>query len=345
MYAILIPAYQPDATLDGLVTQLLSLTKGNEDFSCVIVVNDGSTTDVACESFNQLSKLERVTLLTHGANCGKGAALKTGLSHVANTLPDVATVITADADGQHTPEDILRVAVEAGKTGAPIIGARRFSDDVPLRSRFGNLLTRGIFRLFSGIGVSDTQSGLRAYMRPDFNQLIAIPDNGYEFEFQALFLMARKWKSRLKEISIETIYEPGNPTSHFNPIADSLKIYAVLLRHMSVSAITTLADFVLFSFLSFFPIATLPALIISRAIVTPLYFLGMRAYVFKSHDNVMLQAAATLALIMLNVTFLWAFIDALHAWTSIPRSLAMGLGILTFYALNFFTQKYLIFRN
>ncbi len=345
MYAILIPAYQPDATLTALVMHLLSLTHDDRNFSRIVVVDDGSTTDSAHEAFDHLRKMENVTMLAHAANQGKGAALKTGLGHIASALPHDAIVITADADGQHTPEDILRVATETTKNSAPVIGARRFGEGVPIRSRFGNLLTRAIFRLFSGVGVSDTQSGLRAYIRSDFDALIAIPDTGYEFEFQALFLMARKWKSRLREIPIQTIYEPGNPTSHFNPIADSLKIYAVLLRHMSVSALTTFADFVIFSLLSVFPIATLPALVISRVMVTPFYFFAMRAYVFKSHENALLQAAATLALIALNVIFLWAFIDALHAWAAMPRSLAMALGILTFYALNFFTQKYLIFRR
>ena len=345
MYAILIPAYQPDGTLAALVRQILSLTCDNSKFSRLFIVDDGSTSDAARSAIDDLRGLEDVTILSHSVNRGKGAALKTGLSHIANNIPTIDVVVTADADGQHAAEDILRVAAEAARSGAPVIGSRQFGEEVPLRSRFGNLLTRGIFKLFSGVGVRDTQSGLRAYMRSDFEQLVAISDTGYEFEFQALFLIARKWRNRLTEIPIQTIYEPGNPTSHFNPIADSLKIYAVLLRHISVSALTTLADFVIFSGLSLFPIATLPALIISRAIVTPFYFLGMRAYVFKSHENAMLQAAATLALIALNVTFLWGFIDALHAWTSMPRSLAMGFGTLTFYALNFFVQKYLIFRK
>lgn len=344
MYAILIPAYQPDATLTALAVQLQSLTQDDRSFSQIVIVDDGSTTETAHKVFDHLRTMESVTVLAHAANMGKGAALKTGLSWIASALYHVDLVITADADGQHAPEDILRVAAEAINNRAPVIGARRFGLGVPLRSRFGNLVTRAIFRLFSGVGVSDTQSGLRAYVRCDFDALIAISDTGYEFEFQALFLIARKWKGRLREIIIQTIYEPGNPTSHFNPIADSLKIYAVLLRHMSVSAMTTFADFVIFSLLSVFPVATLPALVISRLIVTPYYFLAMRAYVFKSDENATLQAVATLALIVLNVIFLWAFIDALHALAEMPRSIAMALGIMTFYALNFFIQKYLIFR-
>ncbi len=77
-------------------------------------------------------------------------------------MPDVAGVVTADADGQHAPEDIERVAdVLAAQPEALVLGARSFGDDVPLRSRFGNILTRGIMHALLGRKLTDTQTGLR----------------------------------------------------------------------------------------------------------------------------------------------------------------------------------------
>ncbi|MEM9495246.1 MAG: bifunctional glycosyltransferase family 2/GtrA family protein [Pseudomonadota bacterium] len=343
MYAILIPAFEPNSALSSLVDALLGKYQPVE---CpLLIVDDGSVNAEAVEVFQRLRSTEGVLVLRHDTNQGKGAALKTGISHIMKTAPSVAFVVTADADGQHTPTDILRVADHALEIGAPVIGVRRFGGDIPLRSKIGNNATRFLFGAFSGVWVSDTQTGLRAYHRDDFDAVLAVEENRYEFEFQALFLVAKKWRERLAEIPIETIYEPGNPTSHFNPIADSFRIYAIFLRHMSVTALTALSDFVIFSLLMVFSVTTLKALILSRAIVTPFYFWGLRNFVFKSRRNAVVQFASTMCLIVINVAFLWLVIDGLHEMLDIPRSLAMAIGIFLFYLINFLVQKNFIFRR
>jgi len=252
-------------------------------------------------------------------------------------------VVTADADGQHTPEDIIRVASEAERSGVPVLGVRDFGEDVPFRSMIGNQVSKFLFRLFSGTSVADTQTGLRAYHSSDFGGLLEISHNRYEFEFQALFMLVNKWRSQLKQTPIETIYEPGNPSSHFNPLVDSAKIYMVLLRHMSVSATTAIIDVLIFSLLTIFSVGTLNALLISRVIVTPYYFFGMRNFVFRRKGNVALQAIGTLGLIAFNVSFLWVTIDWIHEVSNLPRALAMVIATVLFYGVNFVIQNNLVF--
>src|SRR5579872_765680 len=118
---VLIPAYQPSAELAPLVRQLVSL--GVER---IVLVNDGSS--VECESiFDEARKLSQVKVLRHAVNLGKGSALKTGINFILCEYPEAETVVTADADGQHAPADILRVMEEAGKSpGKLVMGARRF---------------------------------------------------------------------------------------------------------------------------------------------------------------------------------------------------------------------------
>ena len=71
-------------------------------------------------------------------------------------------MVTADADGQHAPEDILNVArAAAAHPGALVMGARQFSEQVPLRSRLGNNATKIVMRIVAGQRLSDTQTGLR----------------------------------------------------------------------------------------------------------------------------------------------------------------------------------------
>jgi glycosyltransferase involved in cell wall biosynthesis len=134
---VLIPAYVPEASLPRTVADLLE-----SPFRAVVVVNDGSP--AGCETlFDALRAMPRVHVLAHAENLGKGASLKTGLDYIASAFPGSAGVVTADADGQHSPADIVRVAEQlAGNPQALVLGARRFDGATPLRNRLGNQLSR-----------------------------------------------------------------------------------------------------------------------------------------------------------------------------------------------------------
>ena len=134
---VLIPAYNPDEKLLSLLPKL------KERFSRIVLVDDGSVK--GREIFSQAEKyVEKI--LVHERNRGKGAALKTGFAY----LGDSTDVITADSDGQHTPEDIAKVAegLRSHRDGL-VLGVRSFSGKVPLRSRFGNWWTRWFFTLLN----------------------------------------------------------------------------------------------------------------------------------------------------------------------------------------------------
>lgn len=239
--AAVIPAYRPSAALAELASRLSQALTGP-----VVIVDDGSGPAFA-PIFDQCSALPGVTVLTHAINLGKGAALKTGFNHVLCTWPDCAGVVTADADGQHAVEDIVRVAAQLEKNpGALILGVRKFQRDVPLRSRVGNILSRYIVRVLIGHDLADTQTGLRAIPNALLPQLLRIRSDGYEFELD--MLIACKHKGYLVvQTPIETIYIDGNKCSHFNPLRDSLKIYFVLFRFGALSLLTALLDNALFA--------------------------------------------------------------------------------------------------
>ncbi|MCU0285696.1 MAG: glycosyltransferase family 2 protein [Acidobacteria bacterium] len=220
---ILIPAYNPDETLLKVVTGLMS-----EHFEHIIIVNDGSPQE-CLPIFEQLAKIPQCSLLTHTQNRGKGRALKTGLNYFYEHFPGCAGIVTADADGQHLPADILKIAKELkNQTGQLILGVRRMDHKVPFKSLFGNVLTRFVFRFVTGANVSDTQSGLRGLPVEMIKPLLDIPGERYEYEINMLIWAARK-TGKIIEIPIHTIYIEGNKRSHFNPFSDSLKIYAQLL--------------------------------------------------------------------------------------------------------------------
>ena len=219
---VLIPAYEPDQRLVDVVAELRRRTP---DWR-IVVVDDGSGRTYT-HLFTDVAALG-ATVLTHSANQGKGAALKTGFTWVREHAPGEA-VVCADSDGQHLIADVVRVAA-AVVPGAMVLGGRRFTGSVPLRSRFGNTITRHVFRVLSGIALYDTQTGLRAYPHELLGWLLSVPGDRFEYEFQAL-LRARPAGVRIVEIEIETVYDVREKSSHFRPLRDSWRIYAPLVTH------------------------------------------------------------------------------------------------------------------
>jgi glycosyltransferase involved in cell wall biosynthesis len=222
--AVLIPAWQPESVLMRLVEE--SAAAG---FGAVVVIDDGSGSQWR-EVFAALERLQKVHLVRHAENHGKGRALKTGFVYVQTALPEYAGVVTADADGQHRVEDIVRVglALEKADSGA-VLGTRAFSGDVPFRNRFGNLLTREVFAMLTGVRLADTQSGLRGFSREVLPELARIEGERYEYETTVLATLCRN-RRRPVQVPIETIYLEDNRSSHFDPLRDSVRIYAALLR-------------------------------------------------------------------------------------------------------------------
>lgn len=226
---VLIPAYNPDEKLLSLLPKL------KERFSRIVLVDDGSVK--GREIFPQAEKyVEKI--LVHERNRGKGAALKTGFAY----LGDSTDVITADSDGQHTPEDIAKVAEGLrSHCDGLVLGVRSFSGKVPLRSRFGNWWTRWFFFLMTGLMIRDTQTGLRGIPAALLPRVAAIPGDRYEYEM-AMLADAKNHPSRPLQISIETVYIDSNATSHFNPLLDTIRIYRSLFQFCISSVLSFLID-------------------------------------------------------------------------------------------------------
>ena len=220
---ILLPVYEPG---HGLVTTVQSLRDAAPG-THLVVVDDGS----GPASGPVLREAEELgcTVLRHDTNLGKGAALKTGFRHVAATHPGHA-VVCADPDGQHRVADILRVAEHVEVSGRMVLGVRRFEGRVPLRSRFGNTVTRLLFRAATGCPVRDTQTGLRGYPANLLGWLCEVPGERFEYEMNVLLHAAREGRP-IAETVIATTYIGDNGTSHFGSIADSARVYRPLLRY------------------------------------------------------------------------------------------------------------------
>lgn len=337
MNAILIPAYKPDDKLVALTDQLLT----HDDLK-LVVVDDGSG-EAFRPVFEALDK--RVTLISYPDNKGKGGALKTGIRYIMDHMPECERLVTADADGQHRYADIRRVLDKSEEMpGALVLGSRAFDGDVPLRSRFGNAMTRQVFAIASGVKVRDTQTGLRGFDRDGMRLFVDVPGDRYEYEINMLLTAARA-EMPIYEVTIETVYLNDNESSHFNPLKDSMRIYACILKFACSSLICFGIDYVLFQLLRTFIPLTWVSNLLARIVSASVNFTLNKKLVFKGNEKTLpavLKYAALAVFIYLIDTAILALLYEKLGWSRYVVKIISGvLG----YLISFSVQGRIVYRK
>ena len=310
---MLIPAYEPDARLLALVDAL----RATAPQAHLLVVDDGS--GPAFTPVFDAARQRGCVVLTHPVNRGKGAALKTGFRFVTEHAP-TEDVVCADSDGQHSPDDVRRVAARLADGADLVLGVRGFTGTVPLRSRFGNSATRLLFRLATGSDVRDTQTGLRGYAAGLLPWLLQVPGERFEYELNTLLQGVRRGLP-IDQVDIATIYLEGNAGSHFRPVLDSARIYAPLLTFLLSSLAAFTLDTVSLLVLHALVGGLLVPLVGARLLSSSVNFAVNRRLVFAAPGARPLRSAAAryaaLAVVLLAANY------ALLATLT-----ALGLGLL-----------------
>lgn len=334
---VVIPAYEPD---EKLITLTAELSAKNLP---VVVVDDGSGKKYL-EIFNQLVGAK---VLRHSENMGKGAALKTAFKYIKETFNENNfSVVTADSDGQHNPNDIARIAARASlDEDSLVIGVRNFDGEkIPLRSKLGNKITLKVFQITSGSNIGDTQTGLRGFSAIHLDNMLEISGSRYEYEMNMLMVWAKENRP-FYELEIETIYENNNEGSHFNTLHDSIRIYKEILKFALSSILSFFLDYALYSLQIFIGVPLVAANIAARLISAVFNFFVNKKIVFGS-DKPMLKELGAYALLA-------GF--SLLVNTLILMGLSYGIGIgpfigkicteITMFFFNWIVQKKLIFRQ
>lgn len=284
---VVIPAYKPD---DKMLVTLNELVEAG--FDDILVVNDGSG-EAFEEIFAKVKKIPQCTLLVHPENKGKGAALKTAFQYFLDNREDKKCIVSADADGQHLTKDIIATAMVSKEKESVVLGVRDFSDPkVPPRSKMGNQITCGVFRLFFGMKIQDTQTGLRAFPRKYLEEILKAKGERYEYETNMLFMVNRK-NIPMDEVKIETVYIEENKSSHFRVVRDSIRIYALILKYLLSSVGSAVLDelaFFLFKYCTFLCVIPIPltftAAILARVVSSLFNFFVNAKVVFNEKAGV-----------------------------------------------------------
>jgi putative flippase GtrA len=167
-----------------------------------------------------------------------------------------------------------------------VIGGRRFDKDVPARSMFGNTVTRWVMRLFFGIRLWDTQTGLRGIPRRLLPALIEIPFSRYDLEIEML-LVAHRQGVPMVEIPIETIYIESNRGSHYKPVRDSGRVYFVLFRHFLARLVTAVVDFLVFSLVYGLTQHIPLSMLLARLVSIPTHYALLRKWKITPQEKVL----------------------------------------------------------
>ena len=291
--SVVLPSLDPDEKLIRVVDGLLE-----HGFTDIILVNDGSKAENLHYFTDLAAQHPEITLLHHEVNKGKGAALKNAFHWFLENRPGGYGVVTVDGDDQHHPEDTRRCCEHMMQSGNIVLGCRDFNqEDVPARSSFGNKTTSLIFKIFVGMTISDTQTGLRAIPREQLKVISQIAGERFEYETNMLLAMKRNGMA-YDEVKIRTVYIEENKSSHFRAVADSWRIYKLILAHFFKYTLSSIAsavvDVAMYSWLCALLIhprtpnqslMLMVAAVGARAVSSVLNFFMNRKLVFQSEEK------------------------------------------------------------
>lgn len=359
-----IPSLNPDAKLVQTAEGIL-----RAGISDLLIVDDGSRPE--CQTFfSQAEALPGCIVLHHEQNRGKGRALKTAFAYYLEHYDTnyFQGVVTADADGQHLPEDIAKTAraicpfeglsADADSRHENILaqGARDFdAEDVPPKSRFGNKLTMIIFYALYQKKLHDIMTGLRGI--PNDFLKTCLETKGERFEYEVRFLIAAAQENRtIIEVPIQTVYFDGNRETHFDPIRDSIRVYKILLdgffKFAAASLLCVIVDQGLFALLTklvlrslsgavSIPLATAAA----RMVSSFLNYTVNRSVVFEAGKTSRRTLIRYYILCVLQMAMSAACVTVFHLITHVDPSILKILTDTLLFLVSYQIQRRWVFKK
>jgi len=215
----LLPAYNEEVSIGSVVL------RARKYADRVIVVDDGSSDRTA-----EVAALAGAEVLRHERNQGKGAALRTGFEY----LDEDSIIVTIDTDGQHDPADIPRLVEPILRGEADMVNGSRYLNgnkkDTPLYRRLGQVVLDTATNLESGLAVTDSQSGFRAFSGAA-KGVFRFRQSGLAIESEMLADAAAAGL-RIKEVEIGVRYDVDGSSEH--PVAHGVRVLLKVLHDMEL---------------------------------------------------------------------------------------------------------------
>ncbi|MGY0287359.1 MAG: glycosyltransferase family 2 protein [Candidatus Methanodesulfokora washburnensis] len=216
-----IPAFNEEKTIARVIIEALKYVDR------VIVCDDGST-----DLTGEIAKRLGAEVVRHEKNVGYGGALSSLFKKAREINPDVMVVL--DADLQHDPNDIPKIIAPVLSGKADIAIGSRFLGKkarIPKYREMGIKIITKLTRLASYKGISDAQSGFRAYSRKAIYSII--PSEQGMGASTEILLKAKEGGLKVTEVPIKISYDVEKPSTQ-NPIYHGLDVILSIVKQMSI---------------------------------------------------------------------------------------------------------------
>jgi glycosyltransferase involved in cell wall biosynthesis len=211
--SIVIPVFNEARNLGELLRKLLALQLAQTE---IIVVDDGSTDGGA-----EIALSAGANVIRHPYNIGNGAAVKSGIRAAQGRL-----IVLMDGDGQHKPDDIPKLLVEAANYHM-VVGARAKGSKLRLHRYAANAVYNLIASYVTRFKVQDLTSGFRVLSRRDALRFIDLLPNTFSYPTTLTLAFLRSGLT-VKYVPIQTLYRSGQ--SKISLVTDGVRFFLIIAK-------------------------------------------------------------------------------------------------------------------
>lgn len=221
MVSVIIPAYNEAQAIGDTLRELSEGLSACEFSYEVLVINDGSSDDT--ESIVRKMENERIRCISHRINRGYGSAIVTGVKNAKGEI-----VIWYDADGQHRPEDLIRVINKMEEENLDYCIGVRSSTSYQVKNRvFGKYILKKIVNLLAREPMQDFNSGMRAFKREVLLKYVALLPKRFGASTISSFIMQEAGNYAGGEVTIEVRSRTGKST--VKPLRDGMRTLMLIM--------------------------------------------------------------------------------------------------------------------
>ena len=216
--SIIIPAFNEGVVIGDVIKNIRAVVNKLDKNHEIIVIDDGSADDTA-----QSARDAGATVIQHPYNIGNGAAVKTGIRHARGKI-----LVTIDGDGQHDPNDILKLVNQIGPYDM-VVGSRNRESDTTAHRDVANMVFNSLATYISGRKIEDLTSGFRAVKAHIARQFVYLLPNRFSYPSTITLSIVRAGYSLGYE-SIRFSRRDEKTNSKIKPLQDGLRFLMIILK-------------------------------------------------------------------------------------------------------------------